>query len=161
MKRFVATLAVALSLGAVLTVGVPVLEATTDNSVIEAVAGVDSASAAPTQDCNVARWNSPNGGLVCFDRSERMFHIWAGPYWGSFPSNGGSLISPLGYWTDAQWYPSFGLYHLTYADKPGAFVVTWQDGGADGANNIRVYGGNHDYLEWFAASAGYAFTVVA
>ena len=45
MRRAFAALVVALSLGGILTVGVPVLEAATDNSVVEAVADVDPAAA--------------------------------------------------------------------------------------------------------------------
>lgn len=115
-----------------------------------AVISVDAkpAAAAATADCNVMRWNNPTGMLGCYDRSANAIHLYsASGYWGGFPTNGGLLTcTPNGVWS------GWTVSSATITRVPAAPIATFQDAGQNGCQTLAFWGGNHDYLEWWAGS---------
>lgn len=122
------------------------------------VADSEPASAAPYNSCGEVWDNFASN--VCFDVSQDRFHIYTDSgYWGTFPSNGGNYTGPQTVWGANSWHMlnSTQTYGL---NASGGYFLTSQEACYDAGDKICVYGGNHDYLEWFAASAGFEMGIV-
>lgn len=181
MKRFFASLAGAVSLVGILTVGAPVLSAETDNAVVEAVADVAPASAwNDLYSFNCAQ-SSGWGTRVCYDVNQEYFFIYTSDGAGvgpslAFPSNsyaqaGRSLYrghtgvfefpgNP--YLDEAVWNGgiSVNLYVHNFTTNAHNYVGRIVNAGVyDSLGQIGLYGGNFNYVVWYLQTAGYEFVI--
>jgi hypothetical protein len=98
------------------------------------------------------------GTRVCFDISENLFKVYTPGLYVQFASNGGSYSGPLGVWSGDEWRDVANT-NGTNAWSPSAYTYTSGDACYNSGNRICVYGGNNNFLKWFASYGDYEFVV--
>lgn len=153
-----------------LTIGVAVVASTADNPVTGSASPAAAYQPNSYSYCNQSvAW----GTRVCYDRGDRYVYIYhTAPYTSpniSFPTNGyyggsgynqwgGTWANQAGY--DEVTVQSPNLYVMGNVQPLGRIFFYENSGCYDYGNVICVYGGNFNYLQWYATGTpGYEFIV--